>query len=235
MKRHRLIVISCVAAFALATLVVAGTGCGAHHAQIMRTTAISLGSPVGGCVGTAHVVRGDRSTKITRSIEDDGCRHHIVWTGTLLDIDELADKLKAGAQGTVKRAELRFEPLTLTDEVGAPIAVTLPALQLTLRLGDTILLKVAGKNLQNPLVAARTVSLSAKLCALLATHLAARRPLKMKAEATLDLDASTRSALAAVSRRPLIEVRYTATVDVVEGAPASGPAATQPATTQPAG
>lgn len=211
-------------------------GCNGHQAKQLRTAVIPLGSPVGGCDGVENLVRGDRSTKIVKSLlASGGCRYRIRWSGALLDISALSDGLKAGEHPAVEQVELRFEPLTLTDEVGQPIAVTLPALRFELGAGAQTLLSVEGKQLTNPLGPAKTVRFEAALRAALAAHLAKHTPFRGDAELTVELSEKARKALAAKSRGPLLELRFVAEVRAKPAAKTdAAPAAIQPATSQPA-
>ncbi len=231
-------------ALAVAAAAVVLGACNGHQAKQLRTAVIPLGSPVGGCVGVENLVRGDRSTTIEKSLlASGGCRYRIRWSGVLLDTAALSDALRPGGRPAVAQVELRFEPLTLTDEVGQPIDVTLPALRFELRVGRQRLLAINGEQLKNPLGAPETVRFEAALRSLLAAHLVKHAPFRGVAELTLELSDAVRKALAAKSRGPLLELRYVAVVTTSTGKDAAAPtnptgrqpAASQPAPTNPTG
>ena len=213
-------------------LSLAAAGCAGSQAVQLRTLVVPLGKPLAACAGTENLLRGGGATKITRSLTpDEGCMLEIATSATLLDVAELSAKLPQGTALGVKRVALRFEPLMLTDEVGSPIAVTLPELSFELRAGSQLLWKTVGKGTQNPLAPAKTATFEAGLRKLLETHLARHAPLAAQVQARVQIDSKTRQALGKAARGPLFELRFTVTV---ETEPRAAGDAVAPATSAPA-
>lgn len=208
---------------ALALLV----GCASSGQQPMaRALSLPLGNPRAACQGGEKRVEVGQTTEIQRRLAADGeaCVLTLSWEGALLAAEERGLERIASGAASLARLELRFEPLSLTDELGQAIEVKIPELTFELRAGKTQLLELAAKA-QGPLWGkGAAVELPATLRDEVADHLRRNVSVPARAKLRVVVDAASRKALQGAARGPLFVLHYVIRLEEGPAAPTSAPA-----------